>query len=166
MANLGNYLFCEELTEEIIEILEEENRFASVTRSMPDMIMCDFHNSNIFPKSIDHSDTPAIQCCLTVYPNKTVFSIVYFPFENSQNVVKRLNKELPNIYKKINAESKFISVPVNIEVINSLGMFLLSNTKDRASRNKMLKSHINKFFINRADKIIHKIMEIMMNVVY
>ena len=167
MTNLENkYLFCEELTDDIIDILEEDNRFESIIKSMPDMIFCDFYNSSIFPGSIEHPDMPAIQCCFTVYPNKTVFSIVYFPFENNQSIVKRLNRELPNLYKPINPESKFLFVPVNIGVIENLGMCILQRTKDRTLRKMMLKFQIDYFFRHRADKIIHKILEIMMNVIY
>jgi hypothetical protein len=165
MANLDNkYLFCEELTDDIIEILTVENRFEFIEKSMPDMLMCDFNNSSIFPKSIEHPEKYAVQCCFTVYPNKTVFSVVYFPFEDCKNIVSRLNRELPNINKKINSEPKFLSVPVNLSVIDNLGMCLLQKTKDKNLRRKMLKFQIDNFFKSHADRIIHKILEIFMNV--
>ena len=166
MADLDNkYLFCEELTKEIIDILEEENRFESITRSMPDMIMCNFHNSSFLPKSIEHPDIPAIGCCFIVYPNKTMFSVVYFPFEDSKNIVRRLNKELPCRIKHINEESKFLTIPVSIAIADSIGMCILKRTKDKELRRKMLKFQIDYLFKSRADKIIHKIFEIFMKVV-
>ena len=92
----GNSLFeSKKITKELINILTEENRFESITMEMPDMLMCNIKGSEFFPKSKQYQNTPIIQCCFFIDENKIIFEVSYFPAKNCENIVKRLNNELP-----------------------------------------------------------------------
>ena len=162
----GNSLFeSRKITRELINILTEENKFESITMEMPDMLMCNIKGSEFFPKSKKFKDTPIIQCCFTVYNDKIVFSVNYFPGKKCENIVKRLNNELPNIKTPVDIYSKETAIPVLLTVADKADMQRIKNEKNEGIKRMMLKSWLYYFFKKEGNEIIHKILEIMLNVV-
>jgi len=165
-SNSGiEYTDREILLNNIIEILTKENRFKHIEKSMPDMILCDFYNSKIFPKSIQHKNTPVIQCSFTVYSNQTVFFLNYFPSKKCENIVKRINNELPYLKTPIDIKSKNLSILVKLDVLDNIDMQMFLDMSDEKSKKDFLKQKIDYFFDMYIDKITDKILEIMLNVV-
>lgn len=156
------YLLCREITDDIIEILRDGDRFENIDKHMADMINCDFNNSNLLPKSCTLEDFPAIQCGFIVYPDKIVFGVYFLPFDDSEYIIERMNKELPFLIEPIDPDS--FSIPVNLTIVDKLGMYILMKTKDRLWRKMILKMQLDKFLRNQGDKIISKIWEVVLNV--
>jgi len=149
------------LLNEIKEILIAENRFENVELSLTDMLTCNFHNSKFFHKSIEHKNNPIFQCNFCVCQDKVAFLISYYPFRKHQNIVRRINSELPFIKNIVDVNSKTLSMPVVLTVLNSEDMQELQYIRE----DDFLKHKIDSFFDNYADIIIRKIMEINLNVI-
>ena len=160
-----DYTEREILLNSIIEILSEENRFKNIEKSMPDMILCDFYNSKIFPKSREHKNNPIIQCSFTVYSMQTVFFLNYWCGKKCENIVKRINNELPYLKTPINAKSKNLSIPIKLNVLDNIDMQMFLDMSDEKLKKDFLKRKIDYFFDMYIDKIADKILEIMLKVV-
>ena len=166
MTFKGNSLFdSKKITKELINMLKEENRFESITMEMPDMIMCKIRGSEFFPKSRQFQNTPIIQCSFIIDENKIIFEVGFFPAKNCENIVKRLNNELPCLRKRIDINSKEVSIPIMITIADKADMQRIKNEKNEGIKRMMLKSWLYYFFVKEGNAIIHKILEIMLNVV-
>ena len=158
-----DYEFKKTLARELTAILRDENRFESVEFAMPDMITCYFHGSKYLPKNIQHK-SPLIQCSFTFYPKKLVFSIEYFKGKGCENIIKRINEELPDLKEPVNTNSEKLSILTLLDVINEKELEYLSKTSNINLRMNILKEKIDSFFEIKANKIISKIIEILVGI--
>ncbi len=161
----GNSLFnSSKITREIINILSDEEKFESFYMSEPDIFFCYIWGSKYFPKNENNS--PIINCLFATYPDKVIFGVIYQNGINCEHIENRLNNELPYLKDKIGKFSDKLSHLVVLDVIDNDTLKYFKNTTNINLRNRILKIIIDDFFESKGNKIISKIVEIMMKVKY
>ena len=159
----GNSLFnSNKITSEIINILSDEEKFESIYMSEPDIIFCYIHGSKYFPRNKNNS--PVINCMFASYPDKVVFGVIYQNGINCKHIENRLNDELPYLKDKIGKFSDELSHLVVLDVVDNDTLKYLKKTANLNLKNRILKEKIDEFFESKGNKIISKIVEIMIGV--
>lgn len=159
----GNSLFnSSKITSEMINILSDEEKFESIYMSEPDIIFCYIHGSKYFPRT--ENNCPIINCLFATYPDKVVFGVIYQNGINCEYIENRLNDELPYLKDKIGKFSDKLSHLVVLDVVDNDTLKYLKKTANINLRNQILKTKIDEFFESKGNKIISKIVEIMIGI--
>lgn len=152
------------ITRKLIDVLSEECRFQSMIMSMPDMLTCHLNGSNLFPKATSVNDSPMITCSIVTYYNCIVFTVSCFEADDCENIINRLNQELPYLKEQFNNKINKVETLIYLKIIDENDMEYLSKTNNTSLIYQILKTKVDEFFEKYANEILSKIIEIIMEV--
>ena len=98
------------------------------------------------------------------YPEKIVFALIYQKGKNCESIEKRINSDLPYLRAPIDAYSNKLSHLMVLDCVDKKTLIRLKKTSNITLRNKILKEKIDEFFESKGNKIISRVVEIMLQV--